>query len=435
MTSSRPKFTGTTGSRPQRKMLWWPLHICVALLGLFCCYRLAVDSVKGGVSRLFCTAAIIQTNVASADEAVRLSPGDPEAHYTRALSLVNAERLSEAVAEFRLATQIRPHHYYEWLDLGVTLDRLGDQKGALDSLRESVGLAPHFAQPRWQLGNLLYRYGRFEEAFNEMRLGASSNPNLVNALMDLAWAASDGDVSKAENFVRPHSRRDRLQFARFLERHGRGSDAAAQAKQVGPPQEQVERDLLRAIISELLATRRFSDAYQIWAANRTDAASNATLSNGDFAEPIENDRGFGWQVETVPNVSVSVDTSAPAAGARSVRLEFSGDSPPASQTVHQVVILRPNTRYVLEFVARADNLISGGPPMVVILDANTDERRILGQSKPITAQSEWLSYRVEFATDQNTSAVVLALQRTLCTQNPCPIFGRLWLTQFSLKGQ
>ncbi|PYS67270.1 MAG: hypothetical protein DMF73_19740 [Acidobacteria bacterium] len=435
MTSSDPKLTRTANSRPPRKMLWWFLHICVALLGLIWCYSLAIDSARGGIARLFCTAAIIQASVESADEAVRVSPGDPEAHYTRALSLVNVERLNEAVAEFRLATQIRPHHYYEWLDLGVTLDRLGDQRNALDSLRESVRLAPHFAQPRWQLGNLFYRYGRFEEAFTEMRLGANSNPNLFTALLDLAWVASDGDVSKAENLVRPQSRRERLMFARFLEKHGKGSDAAAQANQVGRPQEQAEHNLLREIISDLLATRRFSDAYQIWAANRSDAASSATLANGDFAEPIQNDRGFGWQVDAVPNVSASVDTSAPAGAARSVRLEFGGDSSPASQIIHQVVILRPNARHVLEFVARADNLVSGGPPMVVILDANTDARRILGQSKPITPQSEWLNYRIEFATDQNTSAVVVALQRTLCAQTPCPIFGRLWLTQFSLKSQ
>src|SRR5438552_10089755 len=122
--------------------------------------------------------AIIQSSVEPADEAVIVTPTDPEAHYTRALSLVNAERLDEALGELQQATRLRPHHYYEWLDLGVTFDQLGNQEAATDAFRESVRLAPYFAQPRWQLGSLLFRQGRYQEAFVELRLGAKSNSNL-----------------------------------------------------------------------------------------------------------------------------------------------------------------------------------------------------------------------------------------------------------------
>ena len=427
-------MTGTVRSQPQTKILWRIVHVCIALLGIFWCYRLAVDSVKGGISRLFNTVAVVQGSPESADRALRLNPADPEVHYTRGVSLVNVQRLNEAVDEFRTATRMRPHHYYEWLDLGVTLERVGDVEAALASLRESVRLAPHFAQPRWQLGNLLYRQGRFDEAFNELNLGAKANPNLMDSLLSLAWVASEGDVAKIESFVRPQRRRDYLLLARFLERQGKGADAAAIVRRLERPQEQSERNLLREIVSDLLAAKRFDEAYQVWSVSRGGAPGSA-LANGDFSEPIQNDRGFGWQVDTVPNISVSVDAVGFAGAAHSIRLEYGGDSSPGYQPLHQFLVLRPNTRYVLTFVARADHLVSGGPPIVVVLDAKTDERRILGVSKAITPQADGSPYTVEFATDQNAPVVLLAVQRNPCTQNPCPIFGVLWLTRFSLTQQ
>ena len=114
------------------------LRLALALLGLFCCYRLMVSSAKAGYSRLLSTVSMVQSGIDPAAAAVRLTPADPEAHYTLALALVNHERLPEAVAELREAIRLRPHHYYEWLDLGLTLDRLNDEEGALAALKESI---------------------------------------------------------------------------------------------------------------------------------------------------------------------------------------------------------------------------------------------------------------------------------------------------------
>src|SRR5207244_3907645 len=161
----------------------------------------------------------------AADAAVNLTPSDPEAHYLRALSLVNLERLNDAVVELQQATTLRPHDYYEWLDLGVTLERLGDQTAAVAALKESIRLAPSFAQPRWQLGNLLYRQGRYPEAFAELRLGARSNPGLAEGMMELAFASSDGNIETLEGFVQPANARTHLLLARFLVKQGNGADA------------------------------------------------------------------------------------------------------------------------------------------------------------------------------------------------------------------
>src|SRR5213080_1624958 len=127
------------------------LRFFIALVALLACFGFIFDAGRAGLSRLFTAGSVIQSTVEPADMAVRIAPADPAAHYTRGLELVNWNRTSEAVMELRQATQLRPHHYYEWLDLGVTLDRLGDRPGADAALRKSISLAPSFAQPHWQL--------------------------------------------------------------------------------------------------------------------------------------------------------------------------------------------------------------------------------------------------------------------------------------------
>lgn len=418
------------------------LRFSLGVLGLICCARFIEDASRTGVSRLFSAAAIIESRIEAADEAVRLAPSDPEAHYTRALALVNLERLSEAVVEFQHATRLRPHHYYEWLDLGVTLERLGDQSSAEAALRESVRLAPFFAQPRWQLGNLLYRQGRYDEAFAELRLGVKSNPSLTDELLGLAWLAANGDGERIEALVQPTSKRSHLELANFLAKRGNGPGTIMQVREAGQPGDEVERALLRSTISGLLTAQLFPDAYAAWAMTHhapavpMDTPGSGRLLNGDFVEPIlRDDLGFDWQAIETPKVVVSVDSSGPAPGARSVRVEFGGDNAPETELIHQLILVRPKSRYSLSFMARAENLLSGGPPVILILDASSNPAKILAQSKPLSpGTKEWTAYQVDFNTQETTPAIILGLRRLSCSQTPCPIFGKLWLSRFSLIG-
>lgn len=414
--------------------------IFLALIGWFLCYRLIVDAAKGGLSRLFTTVAIVQPGISAADTAVRLGAKDPEAHYTRAIALVNHEQLEAAALEFQQAIQLRPHHYYEWLDLGVTLDRLNDQDGAVSALRESVRLAPSFAQPRWQLGNVLYRQGKYQEAFDELRIGAASNPALFYSLLELAWVAANGNVSNMENLIKPQNPPSHLGMALFLALHEKGADAARHAKQAGPPANDSDRALLNQTIDELLSTRQFADAYTAWAATHKSRTADGgrgpdQISNGNFLDPIApNDSGFSWQLSPSPNVAVSIDPVGPSKDSRSVYFYFSGESARGTQFLSQRLLVQPNTRYSVSFATRTQELVTGGPPVISILDITSEPVKILGQSTALpVGTNEWKVSKADFSTGENTVAIIIGLQRLNCSQDPCPIFGRLWLSQFSLS--
>jgi len=407
----------------------------LALIALFCCYRLIIFSASVGYSRLLSTVAIIQPNIEPADRAVRLTPNDPEAHYTRGLSLVNQQKLPEAVAELQHAIRLRPHHYYQWLDLGVTLQRVGSQAEATAALRESIRLAPSFSQPHWQLGNLLYRQELYDEAFQELRLGAKSNPNLVLAMLDLAWVAAAGDVPRFESLTQPDSGRSHFELARFLARHGKGADSARHARTAGFPKDEDELSFARQAIVDLLLWRSSAEAFDIWLLIHPNSnAGKGQLLNGDFSEPLlADDLGFGWQLPKSPNVTASIDPSGPTPNSRGLRIEFAGETQGEGQLLYQLLLLVPNSNYSLSFLAKTEELVSGGPPVISILDASSESPVILGRSKPLSPGTpDWTSNVVEFSTPEKSSTVIVALKRMPCSQSPCPVFGKLWLSRFVL---
>jgi len=422
-------------SKEKRRFGWVViLRFVVAIIVWFFCYQLIVGSARTGLSRLFTMVAIVQPTVEPADLAVKISPADPEAHYTRGLTLINLQRLPEAVVELRQAIQLRPHHYYQWLDLGVTLDRLGDQAGAAAALQKSVELAPSFAQPRWQRGNLLFRQGTYEEAFQDLRLAVKSNPSLSEGMLELAWVAADNDVNRFEALVKPETSLKRFELAAFLARQEQSAEVVNQIRIAGQPQGEADLNFLRQAITKLLADQKFADAYAAWSLTHPtlvgEGSKGSGILNGDFANPIpQNDPGFGWQLAVVPNIAMSIDTGGPQPGARSIQLEYKGESASGSQPIRQLVLLEKDTRYSLSFMAKTDNLVTGGPPEVVIFDGA--ETRLLGQSGPISAGTTgWTPHNIDFYVDENTSAVHIGLQRVACSQNPCPAFGRLWLSNF-----
>jgi hypothetical protein len=148
----------------------------------------------------------------------------------------------------------------------------------------------------------------------------------------------------------------------------------------------------------------------------------------DLDEP-----GFGWHLgEKRQGFRLSLDTSDPREGRSSLKVEFSGDSNPASPVISQLVLIEPGAHYQLRFVVRSESIVSGGPPLLAVIDA--DANKILSQSDQFPRATDgWREYTIDFNSGPSASAVEISLQRKPCDKSPCPIFGRLWLDRFSLQ--
>lgn len=367
-----------------------------------------------------------------AGRAVALSPADPEAHHARAVAFALSDDEGGAVGELERAAGLRPRHYLVWLRLGRGRERAGDVAGAVEAYGEAARLAPVYAAPRWQLGNTLLRAGRPEEAFAELRAAAESRPTLFPYTVELAWRAYGEDAGATAAALRPETPRERAVLARFLAKRGRAAEAVEQWRAGGAAAGEEER---RALVAELIANRQFGGAYEVWS-GKTSANGVGVLLDGGFEEKgTGGGVGFGWQfARGLEGFGASLDVSGPREGARSLLLEFKGQPDASARLASQIVLVEPGKRYRLGFAARTEGLVSGGPPAVFVLDAGGPDARVLARAEPPPRDTGgWKGYELEFAAPDDTGAVVVAVRRVPCAAAPCPVFGRVWLDEFSLR--
>jgi tetratricopeptide (TPR) repeat protein len=392
---------------------------------------------RAGVGRLRAKDATRTLLKERAEAAVGVSPADPETRSALAAALYNSGDLAGTVGELERAASLRPRDYLLWLQLGRARDEAGDSEGAVLALREAVRLAPYYSEPRWQYGNVLYRAGRFDEAFGELRRAAESDPALSPVLLDLAWGTYKGDAAAVQRIVNPQTDAHRLSLARFFVKKGKTAEALALFRaSAGIPQEEQ-----RSLLVELIKNKQFKAAYEVWNAGRGEEPGRRPAVAAGMTDPGFEGRvslsevGYGWRQErSLAGVRLSLETKGPRSGSRCLLIEWSGNSQPESSVISQLVLVEPNARYRLSFFTRAQEVVTGGPPVLVVTGAGDDEARVLGQSKPLPqAAAEWQEYEAEFTTSGTAEAVLISVRRQSCPADPCPIFGRVWLDDFTLS--
>lgn len=423
------------------------LQYIAAVLALTCCLLAIRATGRVGLARLLSEFAVRTTlsptesqanMVATADQAARLAPYDPAAHRALAIALAAAGRDDDAIREYERAVALRPNYYRSWLELGRARDQQDDQQGALEAFREASRLAPHYAQPRWQLGNVLFRMGQREEAFAELRRAAASDVTMLPAAIDLAWGAYAGDTSAIEQVFEPQTATWRLALARYYAKHGKPAEALAQFRAAG----QIPDYDRRAFLQDLLATRHFAEAYEVWSSGLEPKVAErrsgvGQMTDGGFESGIKfDDPGFGWQLARgAQALRFSLDTVEPKEGSHSIRIDYNGEYNPALAVMAQLVLVEPGSRYRLRFASRSEEMVTGGLPVIAVSDtSSSDNGRSLAESSPLPQGSVgWQDQTLEFTTGGETNAVLVSLVRRSCGNGPCPIFGRIWLDQFSIE--
>jgi hypothetical protein len=414
----------------------YPQVFIAISVGLLCLWAIWGAS-RDGLSAFFSARGTTNGSVIETKKAVSLSPTNPDAHQARAAVLESGRDFAGAIAELKQALSLRGQDYDLWLKLGQMSDQTGDLQGTLAAYQLAVSCAPYYAEPRWQLGNLLLRTAQRDQAFAELRRAAISDPNLELAVINLAWRAYGEDAQAIQNAIRPQTRTARLNLAHSFVEHQKTSEAIALLVATND----IGDDDWQGLLDQLLNSRRFAEGYEVWVKWRETSGDTikhgiAEITDGGFENRIVGDEhGFGWRVVTdLRGVSLAQDSNGPHAGSQSLRLDFDGDSDPTATIVSQYVRVVPKTRYRLDFAARTQEIVSGGLPIVVVTDISGRDERQLAQSTPLPqGTNEWHENFVEFSTANETGAIRIGLQRRPCNSRPCPIFGSLWLDDFNLQ--
>jgi tetratricopeptide (TPR) repeat protein len=398
--------------------------LALSALFLWCAWA----ALRAGASRMISDYAGRVGAKEAADASVELAPSDPEARYVRANVRADAGDYAGAARAYEEALSLRPRDYVIWVELGKAREEAGDTSGALEAFRRAVSLAPFYARPRWQLGNALLRAGAGAEAGAELRRAAESDPRLYPNLIQTLWHASGRDPRALVRDAHPLTPDETLAVARFLIKEGEPDEGLRLLRESGA---QLTEESRRALVTDLIAAERFADAHGVWSGGRGAIGS---LADGGFEEGARSDEwGFGWRfARDAQNVKLSLDSDAPREGARSLKVEYAGNSEPAQPAVSRLVAVEPGARYRLTFSARTKELVTGGPPFVEIVSA-AKTAEALAAAAPLPASTDgWRDFALEFNAPA-AGAVRVALRRQPCASSPCPAFGGVWLDAFELR--
>jgi tetratricopeptide (TPR) repeat protein len=371
--------------------------------------------------------AVVTDSLQAADQAVQLASSDPEVHRSRATILNRLQNPAEAAASLATATSLRYGDDTLWIDLGNTREELGDTNGALAALDQAVRWAPHYAHTHWQRGNLLLRMRRPADAFTELRQATIANPAYTPNLIDLAWGISGENIDTTESLLEIKDDTTRLALVRYLARKGKGREVANQLLKLDQSLVAETDDELARL---LFAAKQYRDAFDFY----SDIHHNSALPiNGGFEDPIAfNDNTFGWIIAADQKNRVAIDVSEKFGGAKSLQINFDGAWSPGTPLLSQLIVVDPSKTYRLSFAVRTKDLVTGGPPVVLVIDTNSNQ--ILGRSENLpTATTPWRALNFNFSTTATSQAVIIRLQRNNCDSSPCPIFGTLWLDEFHIE--
>lgn len=377
----------------------------------------------------------------AADRAVALLPADAESHSARAEVLQFFEDYPQARDEFARAVQLRPRDYYLWMLLGINRDLNQDQEGALRALRQAVVLAPAYAQAHWQLGNLLLRMAQPDQSFIELRLAATSNPTLWPNVIDLAWGVYGHNAGVVISVLQPDTNSARMALALFFARNNQSAaavDQFRQYRQLRSASAASDRNA-QTLLDELLKARAFAEAYEVWARMQGLPLTTASeIRDGSFEGTLTvGQSGFDWQVTpNVPNVTMSVDEGEHQTGARSLRIDFRGNSNPTAALMTQIILVKPQTRYHLGVAALSKDFLSAADPVITLVDASDPKGTVLAQSPPLRSDPKvWREFAIDFTTNAGTQALTITIARQACANDPCAAFGTVWIDSVVLEAR
>jgi tetratricopeptide (TPR) repeat protein len=305
---------------------------------------------------------------ASVSAAISLIPYNPR--YLVGLAALQPEHSS---AFLRRALTLNECDARSWVQLGLDAEFQQQDPILAERYYHRAAEVNHMFYPASNLANFYFRYQRRNEFFEWAQhalqmafddptllfveiwsLSADSrfNASLVPDRVVLGLAAYTSFLIQTN---RPDEAGDAL--SRLLKR------AAIDRYDTDHPEAATFlsntgfRILFGTCLDRLLMTNRYQAAQRLWAElietnwlQTPVPTTAAPLTNGDFRQPVFG-HGFDWVFLWVPNV-----TFDQIAVSSRLRISFDGKEPEASRLLQQFVVLEPNRRYRLQWVAESDRI-------------------------------------------------------------------------------
>ncbi len=337
------------------------------------------------------------------------------------------------------AVRLSPFNYSYKQQLALVQEMRGDRASAEKSLRSALALAPNNIESHWRLANLLVREGKITESYDSFRKAVGSNRQRFNSAIDLVWRATGGSVSTVEA-ITPGEPETKLALARFLVNQSRFDDAIKVLEASGSAA-LLPRSEVGSLINALTAAGLHERARTLWCDSLGAGTDLPIIWNGGFESSIDkNFNQFDWALTSSEFARINIDPNASHAGARSLRVDFTGrDTTRLGTEVRQMILVRPGKSYTLECWVKTQSLVFPDGPQIVVMDSRTSA--VVAASPKIQEGSrDWQRVAVKFAapapaneSSALSAALVVCLKRDPKYSYDDPAKGTLWLDDFAVR--
>ncbi|MEO6051839.1 MAG: tetratricopeptide repeat protein [Pyrinomonadaceae bacterium] len=368
-----------------------------------------------------------------ADAAIDLASADPSAYWFKALAG------SDSAVTIPLLEQLvrtAPNDYRWRIELGRAYEQDGLTDRAESQLEKAVELAPSYATAHWHLGNFYLRRERNDEAIAELKKATENNHIYRDQVFSLVWDQFNRDPGQVENVAGDEP--DSLaRVAYFFASHGNAEDSLRNWNKLSDGDKAINTLIAKSIAEGLYIQRHFPQSLEFTRQLGIDTdAHPETVTNPSFERALSEsgDSRFGWQIfRNDSKIDIAVDNKVRHEGSRSLRVLFRSYGRAELANILQTIVVVPNKKYRLSFWIRTENLKSGGPPAMDVVDAN--DGKLIVKSKPFpSGTNDWQEMAVEFITPENCNGISIRTSRSFCGDD-CPISGTFWSDNFAISRQ
>jgi hypothetical protein len=415
----------------------WRSGLLIA--GGLLCVLAVYFAVKWCVANTVANTLAVQTDSREiAEFAAYLAPNDPKTHFALAALYEKAfstEDFEKSLEKYEFAVSLAPNDFRLWFDLAKARDRQGDANGAEKAYRKAAELAPNYSRVHWALGNLLLRRGNTEEAFLEIRKAVENDPNYANPAVNVAWQFFDGDIQLISQKI-GDSIPIKSSLSAFLAGQKRFDEAFTFWNALSPEE---KRDAFReqgeALFRHLMDAGKYHEALSVHSQiNQTDGEKFEVgkIHNPGFETNVKTAKAspFEWSIADGLQPQIGFDGAQKRGGSRSLVIVFNSLDGRDFRNIEQTVAVESGKRYVFETFARADLKTQATVKWEIV---DTASRQVAASTDAIPANSDWIALRADFNTSPATKAVIIRLARADCPNMVCPITGKAWFDDFSLK--
>lgn len=129
-------------------------------------------------------------------------PGDFMLNFDHAYMMMALDRPDRAVRAYERCLAVRPRSDGVWRSLGLALEQMGDLEGAIDAIRRSIEHKPDYGPTHVDLGKVLWKAGKEDQAEKAFERAVELDPALVDrverAKADLVGASAGEPVGDGD---------------------------------------------------------------------------------------------------------------------------------------------------------------------------------------------------------------------------------------------